>query len=245
MNYDKHKIMDLFCGCGGFGLGAHLAGFESVLAVDIDKTLSSSYTLNFPNSNLVHYDLAKVKSSKLLEVSGATDISGIIGGPPCQGFSTIGRRKKNDPRNELIGHYFRHIKNIQPDFFIMENVPGLLTGPMRDKLDKQLKVIAEQYTIVGPFIVDASRLGAATKRERVIVIGYNSQSVNELSQADIMGLYTDNLITVKDAIWDLSPPADCYNNDYGWAKIDRRRKVSDYALTARQIPLKISVGRLQ
>ncbi|NCC61642.1 MAG: DNA cytosine methyltransferase [Verrucomicrobiae bacterium] len=233
MNHKIHNVIDLFCGCGGFGLGAHMAGFNPLLAVDIDKTLSSSYILNFPNTALKHYDLAAIESSVLLNDIGTSDITGIIGGPPCQGFSMMGKREENDPRNELIGHFFRHVKNIKPDFFIMENVPGLLSGPMRDKLEKHLKRASEEYSIIGPFIVDSSKLGAATKRERVIVIGYNGKAVRNFSEKDILSLHTNELVTVRDAIADLPGPVICEDGSYGWAKIDGRRKLSEYALKAK------------
>ena len=125
----EYNIIDLFCGCGGFGLGAHKAGFNTVLAIDKDNVLSSSYSLNFPNTLVKHYDLSTVSSEQLKIDAGHKKISGIIGGPPCQGFSTMGKRDDTDPRNELIGHFFDHIVNIQPDFFMMENVPGLITYP--------------------------------------------------------------------------------------------------------------------
>lgn len=213
-----------------------MAGFNNVLAVDIDDTLSSSYPLNFPYSNIKHYDLSKVKSKTLLADSGTEKISGIIGGPPCQGFSMMGRREENDPRNELIRHYFQHIKNIRPDFFVMENVPGLLNGLMRDKLEKQLKKISEEYTIIGPFIVDSSRLGAATKRERVIVIGYDPRVVSPFSEQDVFNLYNEKRTTVQDAIGDLPSPIECPSDDFGWAKLDGRKKVSEYAMKARALP---------
>lgn len=236
MHNSQFNILDLFCGCGGFGLGAHLAGFKSVLAVDIDETLSSSYSLNFPNANLKNYDLAKVKSEQLLKDSTSENVTGIIGGPPCQGFSMMGRREESDPRNELIGHFFRHVMAIKPKFFIMENVPGLLAGHMQGKLEKQLEMVSKEYTIISPFILDASRLGAATKRQRVVVIGYNDRYLGPITTDDITGLYTDGLVTVRDAIGDLSSPVDCLKDSYGWAKVDGRKKVSEYALNARAKP---------
>jgi DNA (cytosine-5)-methyltransferase 1 len=231
------SIIDLFCGCGGFSLGAHLAGFHTVLAVDIDPILSSAYALNFPNSKLAHLDLAKTSGKELLEVSGQKKVFGIIGGPPCQGFSMMGKRDEDDPRNELIGHFFNQIKYIKPSFFVMENVPGLLSGTMRAKLERQLKTVSEEYTIVGPVIVNASGLGAATSRTRVIVIGYDPDEISDFSKEDILKLHSDSLVTVEDAIADLPAPIDC-EDDYGWAKYDGRRRVSDYALKARQAPSK-------
>ncbi|MCE9506940.1 MAG: DNA cytosine methyltransferase [Alphaproteobacteria bacterium] len=236
MKEENRNIIDLFCGCGGFSLGAYLAGYKSVLSVDIDTTLSSAYTRNFSSSKLLNCDLAKVKTEKLLEEAGTEKIFGVIGGPPCQGFSTMGKRDADDPRNELIKHYFKHIANIKPAFFVMENVPGLLNGFMRDKLDKQLKILSEEYTIIGPVIISASKLGAATKRERVIIIGYDKNRINDFSQRDVLSLSANRVNTVEDAINDLPMPIDCEDGNYGWAKIDGRRKVSDYATIARQTP---------
>ncbi|TAL28384.1 MAG: DNA cytosine methyltransferase [Alphaproteobacteria bacterium] len=230
------KIIDLFSGCGGFSLGAHLAGFKSILAVDIDKTLSSSYSLNFPNSKLFHANLASVRTETLLKQIDNQKVFGLIGGPPCQGFSMMGKRDANDPRNELIRHYFRHVMNIQPAFFVMENVPGLLSGAMRKKLETQLKTVSEDYTIIGPVTLSASQLGAPTSRERVVVIGYDSRQFHSFSDADILKLAAEKNPTVEDAINDLPLPVDCDEDNYGWAKIDGRRKVSAYAAEARLPP---------
>ena len=234
----NYNIIDLFCGCGGFGLGAYQAGFNSILSVDVDQTLSSSYKYNFPHANLKYLDLAKTSGKQLLEASGNQKVMGMIGGPPCQGFSMMGKRDENDPRNELIGHYFNQIKYIQPSFFVMENVPGLLSGVMRGKLDKQLETMAEHYTIVGPVKVDAAGLGAATKRQRIIVIGYDPDKFNAFTEEDILSLHSENFITVRDAIGDLPPPLTSEDEEWGWARYDGRRKVSVYAQNAKATPPK-------
>lgn len=234
----NNNIIDLFSGCGGFGLGAHLAGYKSVLSVDVDTILSSSYMLNFPNANLKNLDLSKTSGKQLLQACDNQKIQGIIGGPPCQGFSMMGKRDENDPRNELIGHFFEQIKFIQPSFFIMENVPGLLAGPMREKLDKHLRTMSELYTIVGPIKVDAVGLGAATKRQRVLVIGYKPTEFDFFDETDIANLHQSDLVTVRDAISDLPTPMDFLDGDWGWNKYDGRRKVSDYALNAKKKPPK-------
>jgi DNA (cytosine-5)-methyltransferase 1 len=127
------KLIDLFCGAGGFSLGAHLAGFSTVLAVDKDPILTSAFTRNFPTTKLLIADLSSTSGEKLLSAAGLTageDI-GVIGGPPCQGFSLMGKRSISDSRNELLQHYFRLVAEIRPKFFIMENVPGLLLGDDR------------------------------------------------------------------------------------------------------------------
>ena len=142
----KPEIIDLFCGCGGFSLGAHLAGFKTALAIDIDPILSSAFAKNFPKTKLLNSDLS---TAKLRGEISHKNVVGIIGGPPCQGFSVMGRRDKNDPRNMLVSHFFRHVMELKPAFFVMENVPGILSGDSNRTLQKALKLLGNSYEIVG------------------------------------------------------------------------------------------------
>ena len=229
------NIIDLFCGCGGFSLGAHLAGFESVLSIDIDRNLSSSYELNFPNSKLVNRDISKTNGKQLLELAGTDKITGIVGGPPCQGFSLMGKRDEADPRNKLVTIFFNRIEYIEPSFFVMENVPGLLSTSMAKKLDKSLKRMSEEYNILGPFVINASDFGAATRRERVIVIGYKSENFYDFYEDEITAFYRD-ATTVREAINDLPAPISNDDMNYGWARYDGRKSVSEYGLSARSEP---------
>jgi DNA (cytosine-5)-methyltransferase 1 len=90
------KVIDLFCGAGGFSLGAQQAGFKVIASVDIDEKLTSSYEGNFPNAKLLIADISALQIDALLEAAEVTsaDVDGIIGGPPCQGFSTIGNLRE-------------------------------------------------------------------------------------------------------------------------------------------------------
>lgn len=96
------RIVDLFCGCGGFSLGAHKAGLKTNVAFDIDPILTSSFERNFPDTKLVLTDLSKADGA-LIEREAGGRVDGVFGGPPCQAFSDIGRRKKDDPRRDLLG----------------------------------------------------------------------------------------------------------------------------------------------
>lgn len=232
------KILDLFCGCGGFSLGAHQAGLETVLAIDIDKTLSSAYRLNFPNTVLENLDLSKTSSGALLSHCGHNSIDGIIGGPPCQGFSHMGHRRPSDPRNSLLRHFYSHVMNIQPKFFVMENVPGLLNSAANDDLEKLLNQASELYTIIGPLVVDAAQLGAPTKRKRVIVIGLDKHYFSDILEDEFTGQGLSLETNVKDAIWDLPDPIEEPGDGYGWRKLDLRRTVSSYANQSRKLPPK-------
>src|SRR5689334_4109995 len=127
-------VVDLFCGCGGFSLGAELAGFHTLAAIDIDPTLQSSYRRNFPGTKAIQASVTDIDAAAWKQFIGKTRPDGVIGGPPCQGFSWIGKRRKNDPRNSLLDHFFRNVVMLRPKFFVMENVQGLLDESNADIL---------------------------------------------------------------------------------------------------------------
>lgn len=197
----KLKILDLFCGAGGLALGARWAGFDIGLSVDIDPVLTSAHTLNFPRTPLWQADLAEV-SGKQLKMRVDGPIEGIVGGPPCQGFSSIGRRDPRDPRRQLLWHFFRLVREIEPSFFVMENVKGLAYSDSRGLLTEALSLVADRYAILGPVICDAADFGAATRRKRIFVIGIHRQLGSELTESDLTKQHS-RPATVKEAIADL------------------------------------------
>ena len=174
------NVIDLFGGVGGFSLGAHQAGFAVPLVIDLDENLTQSRPINFPGRRVLHADIATVTPSTALENVGltATDIVGIIGGPPCQGFSNIGARKPDDPRNQLVFQFFRFVRAVEPAFFVLENVPGILLEESRPLLDEGIATVAGQYELVGPIILDAANYGAPTRRRRVVLVGYRKDRVS-------------------------------------------------------------------
>ena len=222
------QVIDLFCGAGGLSLGAHLAGFTTALAVDIDSKLTSSFSENFPGSNVLLTDISRLSGTTLLAKASLKKSAefGLVGGPPCQGFSLMGRRDVKDPRNTLIGHFFRLVQETEPAFFVMENVPGILLGSARDFLDNAMTDL-KGYTMLGPIQVDASDFGAATKRERVIVIGFRNGKFAEglLNQHKVL-----EKTTVRSAIADLPEPAKS-----GWGSYPKDSNISTYASHARQV----------
>lgn len=233
-------IVDLFSGCGGFSLGAELAGFRSVAAIDIDSTLQSSFGKNFPKAKPIQGNVAEIRKSDWVQLIGNTRPSGIIGGPPCQGFSRMGKRDKQDPRNDLIHHYYRHVKELSPKFFVMENVQGLLDNENVETLMSGIDQVSKKYNILGPFIVNAADFGAATNRFRVVVIGYDPEEMDELTIETFSPSELIKPTTIKEAISDLpSPIIDPRNGmDYGWTPYPSfaGRKLSSYAKRMRKLP---------
>lgn len=203
---NKPTVIDLFSGCGGLGLGAELSGFGSLVAIDVDPDLQSAYKLNFPATKVLNADISTLTREFWQATIGDLRPDGIIGGPPCQGFSRIGRREPKDPRNELVGHFVRQVKLLKPRFFLMENVEGILDSCNRQVLESALNEIPSFYDVIGPFMLNALDCGAATSRKRVVVIGIDPSSMDRLSLQEILMSLNLTPSTVKDAISDLPSP---------------------------------------
>jgi DNA (cytosine-5)-methyltransferase 1 len=213
--------IDLFAGCGGMSLGLEAAGFDVAVAVEFDAIHSLVHHYNFPYCKTICKDVSKVSSSEILQAlvenGYGKEIDLIAGGPPCQGFSHMGKRQLDDPRNSLVFEYQRIISELKPKYFIFENVPGMTTGQHRQflaELMSEFEIIG--YRIDEPIkILDASEFGAPQKRKRLILIGSRNDVTlakyplprygPNLSQSE--DLFSDKISpfrTVHDAIEDLS-----------------------------------------
>ena len=195
------NLVDIFSGCGGFSLGAHQVGFKVVAAFDNDPILASSYPYNFPNSRMILEDVTKLDGN-VVRAAVAGRIDGICGGPPCQGFSTIGKRNPEDPRRHLLGQFFRIVQEVQPSFFVMENVCGLAYSASRDVLDSALRRVEDNYAVMGPYIWNAARFGAATNRSRLFVVGIH-KDYGEALTLENLDVLRRPPATVRAAIKDL------------------------------------------
>ena len=167
----SYKTIDLFCGAGGFSLGFEMAGFETKLA--IDKWDHAINTFNHNRNDKVgkSIDIYEFDNEKLNNFIDKNEIDGIIGGPPCQGFSMVGTRDENDDRNNLYLQYIRFVDVVKPKFFILENVKGLLT--LKKGFFKE--DIITRFTGLGYNVnfklLKASDYGVAQNRERVFFVG--------------------------------------------------------------------------
>ena len=113
----SNKIIDLFCGCGGLSKGFEMAGFEPVLAIDFWKDAIDTYNFNHKKNVGICEDVSKLDEKSLEKIMNENKIVGIIGGPPCQGYSTVGKRDVTDERNYLYLQYCRIVEKIKPEFF--------------------------------------------------------------------------------------------------------------------------------
>ena len=238
-------IVDLFSGAGGFALGAVEAGLEVALSVDHDPVLTSSHRHNLAEIPLVLRDLGEVGLSDLLKEAKLPpdQITGVVGGPPCQGFSSIGKRDIRDPRNALVHRFFCMVKELQPPFFVFENVPGLVTKQFRPLLDDSIDPLVNHYTVIGPLILNASAFGAATHRQRVIVLGIHCPS-SPLSETEVAG--TSQPTDVADALSGLPTPVQNGRKPhFGWQHIESGTEDSTYARSMRRAPPDLSGSLVQ
>ena len=210
MEKNKIKVIDLFCGAGGFSLGFLKQNYNIELAIDFDIYCERVYKLNLPNINFVRKNLKKIDKNFFKNYT--PDI--VIGGPPCQGFSTIGsrvsscleKRKKKDLRNNLIFSFIDHINFLKPKIFLMENVLGILTkdkGSILKQLKKRINAIGYKYEI---FILDAVNYGVPQFRKRVFILGSRDKSIN-LEEPEIThqkNLSKNKFIAINSFIDDLS-----------------------------------------
>ena len=168
------NVIDLFAGCGGLSTGFEMAGYSIPLAVEKDEWASETYTRNHPNTIVITNDITKVMDLDSLLPKKNMEIDGIIGGPPCQGFSLSGNRDKKDPRNSLFMEFVRFVRHFSPRFFVMENVTGILS--MQTKNGELVKdVILNEFTQAGynvdVFVLNAAEFGVPQSRIRVFFIG--------------------------------------------------------------------------
>ena len=125
--------VDLFSGAGGMSLGFEQAGFDVVAAVEIDPVHAAVHKFNFPSCSVLAKSVTEVSGAEIRSVSGigTRKVDVVFGGAPCQGFSMIGKRALDDPRNSLVRDFVRIVKELDASYFVFENVKGLTVGRHR------------------------------------------------------------------------------------------------------------------
>lgn len=202
---DSLGIIDLFSGVGGFSLGAARAGFNVCGAVEIDPKIIDFHKVNFPNTAHLKADVSKLNGFTLrqgLRLNNKS-ITGVIGGPPCQGFSSIGKRNKADVRNRLFIDFFRIVSEILPVFFVIENVPGIMQDTYEDLRKEALSLVNAKYNVLPPMQLSANDYGAATKRTRVFFFGCLSGVADSLTVSSFEAPRITESVRVKDALYGL------------------------------------------
>ena len=197
------KVLDLFCGCGGLSLGFEQAGFTIYGGVDFNQSAIDTYHKNFPNSKAICFDLLNMSKNEIAKQFPDLDsVDVIIGGPPCQGFSSANRYQKEgkDPRNKLFFQFVKFVDIVLPKAIVIENVKGIITKDNGYAL-KRITAIFEKrgYSVVHK-ILKATDFGVPQRRSRnFFVMLKNSEGVFDFDSMN----KTNEVITVKEAIGEL------------------------------------------
>ena len=168
--------IDLFAGAGGLSLGFEQAGFDVVAAVEIDPVHCAVHKFNFPNCAVLPRSVSSVTGAEIRNAAGlASDakVDVVFGGPPCQGFSMIGQRSLDDPRNRLVYDFVRLVTELDASYFVFENVKGLTVGRQRKFLEEVVEAFqAAGYELRLPWkVFNAADYGVPQLRERLILMG--------------------------------------------------------------------------
>ena len=165
------KMIDLFAGVGGLSLGFEMCGFETVIANEYDASIAEAYIKNRKNSKMIVEDIQNLPIEETFgKYRGKVDL--IVGGPPCQGFSQKGKRKSmNDPRNFLFRYYVDVVATVKPKYFVMENVPGLLTTEGGLFKKEIMTLFGDLGYAVNADVLCAADYGVPQNRRRTFIIG--------------------------------------------------------------------------
>jgi DNA (cytosine-5)-methyltransferase 1 len=227
--------ISLFSGAGGFDEGIELAGFEIALALEIDRHARETYRANFPGVAVVPgdiHDFLGARAPRHRELYGLAGIDLIFGGPPCAGFSSIGKRDPLDERNELYRQYVRVVADMRPSMFVMENVPNILLlskGKFRD--DILLGFRYAGYANAFHFKVLAEDFGVPQHRERIFFGGTRDDlglpsDLRPFADAFLSTLKVASATTVREAIGDL--PSDVVPSGQSLPYPDTEDNPSDF-----------------
>lgn len=167
--------IDLFAGVGGMSLGFEQAGFDVVAAVEYDSIHAAAHLFNFPNCAVLARSVIGLSGSAIRRAAriGSRKIEVVFGGAPCQGFSLIGQRVLDDPRNALVREFVRIVQELGANYFVFENVKGLTLGPHRKFLEELITTFQGiGYQVQAPWrVLNAASYGTPQSRERLILLG--------------------------------------------------------------------------
>ncbi|MBC8234776.1 DNA cytosine methyltransferase [bacterium] len=176
MTENQLKVIDLFAGAGGFGLGFQLAGYEVTCSIEIDKWAAETLRVNNPNMRVIQEDIRYFQSSDDIRQTFSGSLHVIIGGPPCQGFSVASPAQKDpkDPRNNLFKDFARWVECFKPQIFVMENVRGILSRRNASG-EKVIDIIQNTFAHLGYSVeiwqLNAAEYGVPQMRQRVLIVG--------------------------------------------------------------------------
>jgi len=236
-NGSKLKFIDIFAGAGGLSHGLEMAGLECILGVEKDKFAAETFRLNHKKAAIFDADIEMLTESKLLSLLNGNKVDVVVGGPPCQGFSTVGLGNPKDKRNFLFKEFIRIVKITQPKFFVIENVTGILAK----KNEKTIQAIVHFFNQMGYQldiqVMSADHFGVPERRRRTIFLGSRINASITFPKA----IFNTNIktnrgeqfippVTVGDALKDLC---------------DEKGKIHNHDLDLAQIKNELDLKRLK
>lgn len=231
---NKLTVVDLFAGAGGLSKGLEMAGFECILGTDFDKAAMETFRYNHPNAKTLVGDIQKMDSETILETLNGRNVNVVCGGPPCQGFSTVGPGDADDARNHLFLDFVRVVKLLEPEFVIIENVTGLLAKKNEKTLIAILESMEQLGYTIDVKVLSAHHYGVPERRRRTIFIA-NKYGIRNIYPIPRFG------DTIK-GVSDLPPP-----RTVDWAfrdLMDNRIHNQNHDVAAAQIPNELERHRI-
>ena len=175
MATQRPLAVDLFAGAGGMSLGFEQAGFDVAAAIEIDPIHCAAHEFNFPGTVVIPRSVIGLSGAeiRLRAGIGSREIDCVFGGAPCQGFSLIGHRIFDDPRNKLVSEFVRIVSELGAKSFVFENVKGLTLGSHKEFLSELVIAFeAAGYSVRQPWrVLNSANYGVPQKRERLLIVG--------------------------------------------------------------------------
>ncbi len=194
----RPKVLDLFCGCGGLSLGFMQAGYQIVAGIDSWQDALDTFAFNHQGAKAIQADLFHISPQEIKQQYDIHHVDIIIGGPPCQGFSIAGKRMIDDERNQLYKSFVEFVKFYQPQAFLMENVPNIISmgkGSIKEQIVQDFSALG--YTVSHKILL-AADFGVPQNRKRAFFIGFKNGQCFEFPKPN-----TNQIITCQEAISDL------------------------------------------
>ncbi len=192
----KKTLISLFSGAGGLDLGFHNAGFQTIIANEVDSKICPTFRVNFPETDLIEGDIKNISSDMFPQ-----NAAGIIGGPPCQSWSEAGTLKGiEDARGQLFYEYIRILRDTHPLFFVAENVSGMLAKRHSEAVMRFMKLFDEAGYDVNLKMLNANDFDVPEDRDRVFFIGFRKDlNIHDFEYPTPL----EHKPTLRETIWDL------------------------------------------
>lgn len=202
------KVVDLFCGIGGLSYGLTLAGFEVICGIDVDENFSNTFKLVHPNAQVLTADITNLTDREILSAMGEGEV--LVGGPPCQAFSTAGKRALDDPRAYLVREFLRIVRLVKPEVVVFENVKGFTSFAKGSLVSEFLTSLYDMNYSCAWATLNAVNFGVPQRRERFVVLAVKSKYL----KPNLLTVLTKKVWTFEEATSDLPPVESGQELDY-------------------------------